>query len=300
MEVSAALDGSIAGLAERLSAAPHSADRRRELSAIYDLLIGTGRAAPDLPLEVFAALRNALGGADPRSWDGLNNRPRTTFRLIVAGEDEAALAATAESAAVAADATSKVEPAFVYVDGGRAFVWLPGFRDPRFTAPDSCYDISEEVKLRATVDTAQLTRASLTLGGTAFLTRAVPTAAAEQVALVLRHTGLPDFVVAGQRHRRPDLVSGTGSELSRRAWSGWSVTIDLGGLPRGSGRWQLALAIDHDGLRRSVDLPDSASPLATQEGNIAVRRKRTTWHLDTAGSKWALVAEWDRWGRSHR
>jgi hypothetical protein len=300
MEVSAALDASLAGLADRLAEAPDGAARRRELATIYDLLISTGRSAPDLPIELFAAIRAALSDADHRSWDGLNNRPRTILRLVVAGEDEAAFAALVESAAVAADTTSKVEPAFVYVDGGRAFVWLPGFRDPRFTAPDGCYDISDEVKLRVTVDAAELTRSSLTLGGTAFLTRAVPTSPVEQVALVLRHAGQPDVVVPGQRHRRPDLVSGTGSELSRRAWSGWSVTVDLAALPRASGRWQLALAVDHDGLRRSVDLPEVAGAVAKQEGNVAVRRKRTTWHLDTSGAKWALVAYWDRWGRAHR
>jgi hypothetical protein len=293
MEVSDALEDAIAGLAQRLADAPDAASRSHELNAVYNLFLTAGRSVVDLPASLFPELREALVGVDPRAWNALNNRPRTAFRLVVAGHDEAARAVLAESAW-----TEKVPFAYVHVEDGRAFAWLPGFRDVRFDGPDSCYDLSDEVGLRATLDSAHLTRERLTLGGVAYLTRAVTTTADEQVLLVLSRAGVADVVVAGQRHRRPELVSGSGSDLFRRAWSGWSAGLDLAAMPPGSGTWRLALAIDHDGLRRSVGLGKTATPLAKQEGNTSVRRRRTVWRLDTSSDPWTLRAAWDRWFRS--
>jgi hypothetical protein len=293
MEVSGALEQSIAGLSQRLADAPDAAGRRAELTAVYDLFLSAGRSIVDLPPDLLPEMREALAGDDARTWNALNNRPRTAFRLVAAGHYEAARAVLAEAAW-----TAKVDPAFVHVDGGQVFAWLPGFRDVRFDAPDSCYDISDGVGLSATVDAAHLTRERLLLGGTAYLTRAVTATPVERVFLVLSRSGMADVMVPGRRHRRPELVSGSGIDLSRRAWSGFSVDIDLASMPPGSGTWRLALALDHDGLRRRVDLGKSADALAKQEGNTSVRRRRTVWRLDTSGQRWALVAHWDRWFRS--
>src|SRR5271154_2106277 len=96
MEVSDALEDSIAGLALRLADAPDAASRSHELNAVYNLFLTAGRSVVDLPASLFPNLREALVGVEPRAWNALNNRPRTAFRLVVAGHDDAARAVLAE------------------------------------------------------------------------------------------------------------------------------------------------------------------------------------------------------------
>jgi hypothetical protein len=288
------LEDAVGDLAGQLAAAPDTAAQGRELIKVYELLLTDGASYPELPTGLIDALRRALGTVPARAWDQLNTRPRTAYRLIAAGEDVAAWELLTEGVRLARDGVERMEPAHVHVDGGRVFAWLPGFRDPRFGVPDECYELTDDVKLRSRVDTAELTADSLTLAGTAYLTRSVRTGQTERVSLVLSRSGMDDIVVAGNRHRRPDLVSGTGTELRRRAWSGWSVTVALASLPAGSARYRLTLAIEHGALRRTSPI-GSATPLAQQEGGVLVRRRRTRWSLDTSASAWSLVSLWERW-----
>jgi hypothetical protein len=295
MAGSVALESAVATLAHNLAAAPDNSAKRRELVTVYDLLLTDGASYPALPSAMMESLRESLRNAEPSVWNELNTRPRTAFRLIAAGEDVAAWELLTEGVRLAGDGVEKVEPAHVHVDGERVFAWLPGFRDPRFGVPDDCYELSDDVKAKARIDTAELTPETLTLAGTAFLTRSVRTGPQERVALVLSRSDQPDVVVPGIRHRRPDLVSGGGTALRRHAWSGWSVTVNLLALPSGAGRYRLSLQLRHGDVQRTCALGGTADGAAQQEGKVVVRRRRTEWRLDTASSPWSLVSVWQRW-----
>lgn len=294
---SAALTDVVTGLAESLAAVPDSAGKARELATLYDVLVTDGGVHDEPPTALLAAIRQALESTEPEAWDSLNSRARTAYRLIVAGADLAAWDLLTEATRLARDGVERIEPAYVFIDGARVFAWLPGFRDPRFDAPDDCYELTDDVKLRVRVDEAGLDANALTLAGTAYLSRGVRTGPDEQISVVLHRDGMPDVVVDGTRHRRPDLVSGNGIELTRRAWSGWSVSVSLAALPSGSGRWRISLAIAHGELHRGAAVGTGATALVRSVNQLGVRRRRTAWRVDTSESPWALVARWQRWPR---
>jgi len=294
MTGSAQVGDALAVLAERLADTSDTTARTRELAAFYDVLVSTHGSFDQPPADLLDSIRRALSETDPAAWDALNTRPRTAYRLIVAGADQAAWDLLTEATRLVREGVERITPAYVHIDGARVFAWLPGFRDPRYGAPEECYELSEAVKLQVRVDDVSLTPDALSLAGTAYLSRNVSTSAGERITAVLHRDGVPDVVVEGARHRRPDQVSGTGTELTRRAWSGWSVSISLAALAAGSGRWRISLAIDHGELHRSTGLGGDATPLVRSIGRRTVRRRRTRWRIDTSGRQWSLVSRWQR------
>jgi hypothetical protein len=177
-------------------------------------------------------------------------------------------------------------PLLSVIEAGRVFADLPGFRDPRFGAADDCFDISAAVRLKAHVDDAVVSRA-LEVAGWASLD-IVPTSPDEAVAVVAVD-GDRECRWAAQRHRRPDLVTGTGEGLRRRAWAGWSAQLlpaDLGDHPA---VWTLSLEVSHDGVARRTRLGTSVGELAARVAGRVLADGGPKVRLDARKAGWVLA-----------
>jgi hypothetical protein len=234
---------------------------------------------------VLQLLRTELGAAHNPVWDSLDNRPRTVFRLVVAGADTAAWASLVDGAGrggAAADPeepiTAGADPAYVHVEAGRAFAWLPGFRDARAAAPEECYELTDAVTARFSLEEMRLTSGGLLLAGLATLGRGVATEPDDVVTVGL-DGGDGAVSVPAERRRRPDLVLGRGARLTRQAWAGWSATVALADLPSPSGQWRLSIGIEHHGLRRTEPLVTEPGALAGRELGVMVRRGLRVYQL---------------------
>jgi len=288
----------IEGLAAELATAPS----KEQLAAVHEALMQAVAVDDSLAGPVVAAAAEALAGVDPELVGGLIDtlptRSRVALRLLRAGSSEAAALVLADNAtgvvttpfqaatSSGAPRTGWRLPLLTVIDAGRIFADLPGFRDPRFGAPDECFDISTAVKLRAHLDDAIPGR-RLALGGWA------------AIDIVRSHPGETVRVVAAKggrelawpavRHRRADLVSGTGEGLHRRAWAGWSAELDHAPLGEDNGTWTLSLEVEHDGLQRRTRLGTSVGELAARAAGGLWRPDRPKIRVDARKGGWALV-----------
>jgi hypothetical protein len=147
--------------------------------------------------------------------------------------------------------TSARLPLATRVEPPEVYAWLPGFRDPRYGAPDAAYAVSDLVKASVRLDEAWWDGTVLELGGRATL-RLLPTAPDDEVTVVLVRDERQHEDVAARRVRRPDLVRGSGAELTEPAWSGFAARLDVATVPRGV--WSLRLRVSQQGITREVRL----------------------------------------------
>jgi hypothetical protein len=280
------------------------ASRRSQLRELHDLLVRVTPLAANPPIAALAVAVEIAGAADPAAIDALAPRPRTVLRLLRAGAPLVAWQVLKDNAAgVVADPTAIGElsrsPLRPLVEAPRVFAQLPGFRDPRFSAPEDCYDLTDRVRLRHHLDEISIdaTPGTLTFGGWAALDL-VESGPDEHVRLLLRNDD-GEVSVAGVRHRRADQAGGRGDALLRRAWSGWSVTLDVDKAGLDVGRWVLALEVEHDGVRRHAPIGAEVSDLAraTTRGRTQLGGRALWW--EASGREWQLMIEARRptqWG----
>jgi hypothetical protein len=257
--------------------------RKAQLRELHDLLLGAtavSRIPPGEPITVAVKVATAV---DAALIEAMAPRPRTVMRLFRAGAAAAAWEVLIDNASGT--------PVRAQVKASRAFALLPGFRDPRLAAPDHCYDVTDAAVLRHEVDDIQVEAGVVNIGGWAAFDL-LATSAAEPVRLLVG-----DVAVVGARRRRADLVSGRGEGLVRRAWAGWSATIDLAAVK--VGEWELSLEVDHDGLTRRVSLGTEVSDFAraASRGVTEYGDRSISWLRDDAG--WRLKVQGRRptqWG----
>jgi hypothetical protein len=175
---------------------------------------------------------------------------------------------------------TRIEPPSVFAE-------LPGFRDPRFGVPDHCYDISGVIRLKHQLDEVHLAGSTMTLGGWAALD-VLATSPDEDVRLILTDGGT-EIARPGRRVRRADLVSGRGEALARRAWAGWSASVDLDDPPLASGSWELAVEIDHHGFVARAALGRGSSRLAVAAAGADGRLGSRSVRWDATRSPWRLL-----------
>ncbi|SNT56905.1 Glycosyltransferase involved in cell wall bisynthesis [Actinomadura meyerae] len=121
-----------------------------------------------------------------------------------------------------------VRPATV-VDGDRAYMAFPRFRDPSAGIPDSCYDITERIGVRSELTGVAWERDRLRVDGVAGI--AGVETAEHRVSLLLRD---PDGTV----HRVPAARRGGGEEGAFRAH------VEFGpGSPVGPGTWSAEVEV---------------------------------------------------------
>lgn len=293
------LDDALAELAEQGPAA--AVDRSasaRLLRAAHEALVRATGASAEMPQDSLRAAARLAGALHEGACDSLSPRPRTVFRLLAADVLPAAWALLAENAtgvvddafhdstATGAPRTSWRLPVVTCIEPPAVYAELPGFRDPRFAAPDDCYDIANLVRLKAGVDEITYDGSSVLLAGWAALD-VLATGAGETVHLLAsdKRTTVRSTC---RRARRPDLVSGRGEGLTRRAWAGWCGTLDVSPDGLGAGEWSLSVEVDHEGIVRSAPAGRELGALARAATSAAtvIDGRTLSWRGD--GAKWRL------------
>ncbi|HWB66486.1 MAG TPA: hypothetical protein VG708_06635 [Mycobacteriales bacterium] len=295
----AELDAELAELSTRIATTDGIGAQRAELRAAHELLLRATPAAARPPLGALGTLARAIEPLPPRVIDGLAPRPRTVFRLLQAGVPAAAWEVVADNAtgmvtttfgAATSSGAARTDwrlPLLTRIEPPAVFAWLPGFRDPRFGAPDECYDITPLIRPAFALDEAWRDGSRLHLAGSMSLEH-LDTSPAETVQLVAT-AGDRELVVPAVRMRRPDLVRGTGSALTRLAWAGWSATVDLRDRRLGGGEWALSVVLEHDGIRRTSAVAVARTELTRPDVHglrVGLRRRVT---LDPAEKGWRLL-----------
>lgn len=294
------LRDAVAATTGRLGDAETIPEQRSILTDVYHACLRATPGLEDPPIELLTELASGVGDVPSNVVGGLNPRARVMFRLLEAGAFEAAWLVCETSAAglvfepttaTTSSGAPRARPRFplvVHVEAPKVYAWLPGFRDPRYDAPESCYDISSLVKLRARVDVVRIERSTMVVGGSASLSLVMPDAN-ERVRLIARSDEDTRVITTGQRLRRPDLVSGVGDGLRRAVWSGWSVGLDLRKLRAKPGVWALALDVTHDGVRRAAPLGGEVGELAALAVDAGLRGRRRRVRLEANGDAWQLI-----------
>jgi hypothetical protein len=271
----------------------------RALRALHDVLMRATADAVDPPVTCLDAAASLAADLPDELTDSLGPRQRTVYRLLRAEKWTAAWQVLADNAVGvveqvfdASTATGQPRsaerlPLLTRIEPPVVFAELPGFRDPRYDAPDACYDISESVRLKHQLDEIDVTGSVMTLGGWAAFDL-LTTDAREVVRLVLSQ-GDDMVTVVGRRLRRADLVSGRGEALRRRAWAGWAAGIDVADPRLRPGSWALSIELEHDGLIARASLGPKTSELAAAAAaaRLTVGSHVVTW--DTDHRRWRLV-----------
>jgi hypothetical protein len=283
----------------RSGQAQSPAPGRAQLRGLHELLIRATPSSVDAPSATLAAAADLVRGVSPVSVDAMAPRPRTVFRLLGSGALEAAWQVLVdnatglvdesfrESTATGAPRTAWRLPLLTKLEPPRVFADLPGFRDPRYGAPDDCYDITQAVRLRHELDEVCVEGSAVTFGGWCALD-ALVTGPDERVRVVASCDG-EDLWVDGRRRRRPDLWSRTGVAAERRVWAGWSAAMDLTDPRLATGDWTLRLEVDHAGIVRSEPLGSPATELARLGAEPATRVGTRTLRIETESQPWRLV-----------
>jgi hypothetical protein len=263
--------------------------RRTNLRELHDLLMRATPALPDPPLARLEAAAALAGEIAADVIDAMAPRPRTVFRLLRSNSLTAAWAVLVENASGIVDGawTSWRLPLLTRIESGSVFAELPGFRDPRYAAPDDCYDITETIALKHGLDEICSAGAVLAFGGWAALD-VLSTDANEQVRLIATGSNA-EVAVVGRRIRRPDLVTARGEALTRRAWAGWAAGLDLADEAFTVGGWALWLDVDHEGVSRRVPLGASSGHLAQAATNAVTRVGTRSISWDVSARPWRLV-----------
>lgn len=293
----AELDAAVAQLrAEPVDSAEQC---RAQLRGLHEVLLRATPLTADPPELILAAVADLVGGLSSESIDAMAPRPRTVFRLLRAGAPVAAWQVLIDNAtgvveesfhastATGAARTAWRLPLLTRLEPPRVFADLPGFRDPRYDAPEDCYDITPVVRLRHELDEVVVAGSVVTFGGwcTSDPLRSGPE---EAVRLLVTSDG-SELTIDGRRLRRPDLWSNTGPVAARNVWAGWSATWDLADPRLGPGSWALTLRLDHAGIERSAALGSRITDLARVATRPPIRIGPRTLRWKTGGRRWHLV-----------
>jgi hypothetical protein len=284
-----------------------SQDRALVMQTLRDLHRTLLRVTPSsrvAPITCLQLATSALDGLTEEFTDVLAPRPRTVFRLLRAGSLSAAWEVLADNAtgvvtepfdastATGAARTAWRLPLLTRIESGTVYAELPGFRDPRYDAPDDCYDITTAVGLKHHLDEVTLTDNAIGLGGWAALD-VLTTSPGEQVTVFVARQR-EEIAVPARRVKRADLVTGTGDGLTRRAWAGWSARLDLTDPRFGSGAWGLSVQVDHDGVVRRAPVGRHVSDLARAGAAASTRVGRRIVSWETTGRRWKLLIDHSR------
>jgi hypothetical protein len=273
--------------------------KRALLRELHQVLVRAAAQPADPPIVSLQGVADLLAAVSVRLLDSMAPRPRTAFRLLRGGAMEAAwwvlidsgigVVTVPSDAATATGGTRAAArlPLLTRIEAPTVYADLPGFRDPRLGVADDFYDITDAIKLRHALDEIAVNPDSITFGGWAALD-VLPTAADERVWLVATSDDY-EVAVAGARVRRPDLVSGAGGGLLKRAWAGWSVRLDLAHPRLATGAWELSLELDHAGVVRRATLGADASDLARAATRATTRIASGSLRWQTDGQPWRLV-----------
>jgi hypothetical protein len=268
-----------------------------DLLAVYETLLAVTGAddGPARPLLDDAA--RFVSAAEPAVVESLPTRARVAMRLLRLGCADAAwpvlvdggtgvvrqaFHATTSSGAQRADWPL---PLLTAVEAPKIYAELPGFRDPRYAAPDVAYEIGAAIKLRCQLEEVIARRRPVLAGWAALdVLRTEPD---EHVTVVAVCDG-QEIRWPGARCRRADLVGGSRDTLRRRAWAGWRAELAPHDLA-GDARWALWLEVGQQGVVRRARLGKSVGELADRAVGRPLSDRPLTKVIDGAGG-WSLAS----------
>jgi len=271
------------------------AEQREVLRELHELMIRAVPASTGPPAGLATAASVAVL-VTPAAADGMQPRPRTVFRLLRANALDAAWAVITESSVGRVDAevagatatggrrTTRRLPVPVRIESSTVYAALPGFRDPRYDAPDECYDMTALVRLVARADDVAVDADIVTIGGSAALAH-LPTRSDESVQLILVGD-LGERIFAGRRRQRPDLFPGRAHLPVRRDWAGWSAAVDCASLPAATWQVFVELAHDHVVRRAAAGVSTDGTGIGDAGANVALGPMA---HLEVRPDGWWLV-----------
>jgi hypothetical protein len=269
---------------------------KEQLAALYDELLGATADGDDPPASRLRSAGDVALAADGDAVESLPPRARVVMRLLRAGENDAAWLVVIDSAtgvvartfrastSSGADRTDWALPLLTCVDPPHVYAELPGFRDPRYAAPDSAYEIGDAIVLRCHVDEVVPGDLAVFAGWAAL--DVLRTEATDLVAVVAVRDGV-EIRWPGVRRRRADLVGGNREALRRRAWAGWSADVRPSDLPAGGEPWTLWLELGHAGLTRRARLGRSAGELAKRSVGAEICHRPTADLVEGSGG-WSI------------
>lgn len=235
------------------------AARSGRVGELHDQLVLATLDFDEAPRDLLQLVTTYL----PRGDTNLPPRAAVAMRLLHAGAYDAAWAVILDNAVGVVEQTLRTStssgarrtaeplPLATLVEPPEAYAWLPGFRDPRYKAPDAAYRITDSVTASVRLDEAWWDGTVLVLAGLASM-RHLVASADDDMTIVLRRDEQHQVSIGAQRVRRPDLVRGSGAELTRAAWSGFVGRIDTASLARGL--WSVRLRLSQQGVTREVRL----------------------------------------------
>ena len=245
---------------------------KADLIAAFDSLLAATAGSDQVARHLLDPVGALARDAAPAVVESLPTRARVVMRLLREGFVDPAWLVLIDSATGVVDREFRATtssgaaranwplPILTSFEAPHVYAQLPGFRDPRYGAPDALYEIGAAMKLKCHVDDVVPGRRPVFAGWAAL--DVVDTEPDESVVLIARHEGV-EVRWRGARHRRADQVGGARETLRRRAWSGWSAEISPADLTA-AGRWTLWLEIGQQGLSRRVRIGRSASEIAAR------------------------------------
>lgn len=153
---------------------------------------------------------------------------------------------------------------------GRLFVAYPCFQDPDIPLPDRCFDVTDQVKIWRSLESATWDGTVLRLDAHARLTRVGNVSPVASLVLRLRDTDV-EYEVACEQEPWPEKVGGG------RLTCDIDVEAAAAGKALAPGLWDLYVRLDHEGLTRDgrlgarrakdVDASPAARCLVAQDGH---------------------------------
>jgi hypothetical protein len=277
---------------------PGRAKSQAALRELHQVLMRAAASTSGPPLRALEAARALVAELGVESVDAMLPRPRTVFRLLGSGALDAAWEVLKDNATGVVDEpfhastatgsarTSWRLPLLTLIEPPTVYADLPGFRDPRYGAPDDCYDITETVRVKHRLDEVFTNGATLTFGGWAALDALVT--GPQEVVRLVASSGGAEIIAVGRRLRRPDLSRGD-DPPGRRAWAGWSATLDLGDPRLVPGTWDLSLELDHHGISRRAPIGAALSELAGAATRARITLGPRTFRWDSGRRQLRLV-----------
>lgn len=295
------LSDAVAGIGAALAteATQEQSDVLKLLRSLHESLVRATRGVAEVPPAELQAAAAAVACVPQETVDALAPRQRTVYRLLRASALGAAWHVLVDngtgvveerydaSTATGAARTSPRLPLLTRIESGTVYAELPGFRDPRFAAPDDCYDITTAIGLKCHLDELIVSGDQLTIAGWAALD--VLTAGERERVAIVATSGKRELAWPARRVRRADLVSGRGDALTHRAWAGFAAVVDIGVAGLASGEWMLWAEVDHDGLVVRQQLGRSASDFAIAGARAVIGAGSRTIRWDTSRRQWAIV-----------
>ena len=150
----------------------------------------------------------------------------------------------------------------VVLENGVAYATYPFFRDAELRVPDSCYDITRQLKTVHHLHHLDVDGSVVRLAGHAYVQRLEGSDDVTELLLRERDSGV-EHLLPTERVATPELAEGSGEQRHAYPRAGFAVDIDLataaGGDPLPRGLWDVHLVLRNRGLRREVRLGNRRS-----------------------------------------